>query len=512
MFAVMETPTMAQCSGSFNILSQCETNVLNELIVTPLPSSNKCNIRRSKSLPMNLNQIMMESKTNANNNSNDAATATNKKSEESLIKMKSKSTSSSPKNLKTNLKDSSLRSATSTTATTTAKRKPSKQKVVRIQESPTKHVGRSSRTHNTRTTRCTSTTMSVRRLLKFIDAHQWNEVERICEEQPEIMKQVTVGIVQGEKIQSTPLMFACQSSRIPLSTIDALVTAYPSALYRADEKRGLLPIHIACCRDVSLAAIQYLLKAYPQSLYMKDNEGNTPIHFVSSMTTKSGNNASKVLSFLVEQDPTICMIRNMKQKLPLHLICARWETTASKTHRHPHPNGNPSKRQAQTQEILSLPCIQKVIQAYPDAIVNRDSRNRLPIHIACAMTHPRYDLIELLLKECPETVLSHDGTANQKTPLQLVAINKNNHAVGGNDNGDNVVKLINEYTKRETNKRKKNTSSSLLRKFVEITTKNVMKNDAMNSSINNKKKKLTKSKEDLAFDKIKHQYVTVYHR
>mmetsp|Transcript_5110 Transcript_5110/g.6729 ORF Transcript_5110/g.6729 Transcript_5110/m.6729 type:complete len:291 (+) Transcript_5110:2-874(+) len=290
------------------------------------------------------------------------------------------------------------------------------------------------------------------------------------------MKEATVGIFQGEKFESVPLWFACRhSDKMPVSTIDALVTAYPSAVYKADLKRGLLPIHLACCCDAPLAVVRYLLKAHPQSLYVKDKEGNLPIHYVSSMTTKNAKNASKVLSFLVEQDGVICGTPNMKEKLPLHLICARWEST---------------------NEILSLSSIEEVIKAFPDAVVKRDCRNKLPLHIACAMTSPRLDLIELLLKECPETISSHDGSTKQ-TPLQLV--NNSNPSVTTNDP---VTKLLTEYKKRESKRKNKNVSF-----FGKLVKKNKSKAD-----MSHEVTKVKKSREDVEFDKVKHQYVTVYHR
>ena len=101
---------------------------------------------------------------------------------------------------------------------------------------------------------------------------------------------------------------------ISIGTIKTIVNGNLSALQVAD-KLGRRPLHLACLNS-SLDIVQYLLDLDTSLLVdLLDYEGNNILHFAC----KCGD--WKVVNYLLDKYPSLAMMTNKKNLLPLHLLC-----------------------------------------------------------------------------------------------------------------------------------------------------------------------------------------------
>ena len=130
-----------------------------------------------------------------------------------------------------------------------------------------------------------------------------------------------------------------------------LIDAHPQSL-RIELSDGL-PIHIACFygeRDDTVDTIQYMLELDPELIHAEDSGGWLPIHCAAM------NGTTKSIELLLKLDPDAASkeINNGSRRLPLHLAC-KWS---------------------------DLSTVQALYDAYPEAILARDSGGDTPLDIA----------------------------------------------------------------------------------------------------------------------------------
>ena len=133
-----------------------------------------------------------------------------------------------------------------------------------------------------------------------------------------------------------------------------LVNAYPESLRvvaRQVVGDGMLPIHEACVngsRDDASDTIQYMLELDPELINVEDSDGYLPIHFAAI------NGRTESVELLLKFDPDAASkeVNDGSRRLPLHIAC-----------NYPIP-------------------VQFLYDAYPDAILARESDGRTPLNNA----------------------------------------------------------------------------------------------------------------------------------
>jgi len=172
-----------------------------------------------------------------------------------------------------------------------------------------------------------------------------------------------------------PLHRACWSGA-SLNVLNFLIESYPEGIDHLNKKEetpldilkknkyaeetddnGMLRLHHVCINGYSLHLVHFLIQAYPESTTVQDNDGNTPLQYL----TKT---ASRV---------------DEKGMLLLHREAA-------------HVRG------------LNVEMLPILFQANPEAIRLQDKSGLLPIHHASLNQASSLDALMLLVKLYPESI------------------------------------------------------------------------------------------------------------
>mmetsp|Transcript_7952 Transcript_7952/g.11696 ORF Transcript_7952/g.11696 Transcript_7952/m.11696 type:complete len:468 (-) Transcript_7952:34-1437(-) len=224
-----------------------------------------------------------------------------------------------------------------------------------------------------------------------IAKEEWSNVERWCENEPTLAS-CQVGIhVEGERTVCLPLYSACCHSPT-LTSVHALLVAFPPSALTIDSGRGRLPIHAALLNRASVAVVQYLVHTHPDCLRVQDNDGNLPLHIAALFSNNT------IIRILFCAYPEGCKVANIKGKLPLHILCARWTAMTDS-------QSTPSNTESL---VPSTQIIEDIKQAFPQAIESIDHRGRLPIHAACNLKNLRPDVLDVLLCDQPQALTAKD--------------------------------------------------------------------------------------------------------
>jgi ankyrin repeat protein len=165
-----------------------------------------------------------------------------------------------------------------------------------------------------------------------------------------------------------------------LEVVSFLIESYPDGIYETNtlnpyipfdmlkgfrlaerkDNHGMLPLHCACKKGYSLPLIKVLLTAYPEGKGVQDNDGNTPLQYLTITASRVDENGM----------------------LLLH-------------------------RQAAYSKGLSVEGLNILFDAHPEAIRIQDNFGLLPLHYACLNEVSSVDIIMSLVKLYPETILVH---------------------------------------------------------------------------------------------------------
>ena len=103
---------------------------------------------------------------------------------------------------------------------------------------------------------------------------------------------------------------------VSIGTIKTIVDRNPNALRVADDN-GRYPLHLACMNS-SLDIVQYVLGLGTSTLSeILDAEDNNALH----LACKGGN--CEVVIYILDNYPSLAMVTNKTNLLPLHLLCDR---------------------------------------------------------------------------------------------------------------------------------------------------------------------------------------------
>ena len=161
-----------------------------------------------------------------------------------------------------------------------------------------------------------------------------------------------------------------------------LIDAYPESL-RIEPGGGWLPIHVACTngnRDDTTDTIQYMLELDPELINKASSDGRyLPIHLAAM------NGRTQSIELLLNFDPGAASKKtNDFRQSPLHLAC-RYNT--------------------------NLSTIQVLYNAYPEAILARDSFGRTPLEDAHSREEGNQPAMEFLQTQLEYARQAQDMTA-----------------------------------------------------------------------------------------------------
>lgn len=260
-----------------------------------------------------------------------------------------------------------------------------------------------------------------------IHKQQWGKIERLLEKDPSLARREVTMVCQGENCRCLLVHMLCYRRSAPISVIDSLVTLHPTSLLRPEEKRSRLPLHLALIKGASDEVIRYLCQARPQALQHADQDGNYPVHYGAMY------GSSTVLNLFVEKCPEACRIANLRDRMPLHLLCARCFES----------------------DMVTPQDLELVIKAYPEATGICDRSGRTPLHIAACVQNQQWEFLNKLISCHPKALVKRDH-ANM-TPYMLAK------SASSRNNAQDIVQLsLAEATLKEWRKRNRYLPSCLL--------------------------------------------------
>eukprot|EP00956_Cyclotella_meneghiniana_P032135 scaffold86992_cov70-Cyclotella_meneghiniana.AAC.1 len=145
----------------------------------------------------------------------------------------------------------------------------------------------------------------------------------------------------------SPFHRACLCGHIDI--VKYLYRLYPDSI-RAIGSDNELPLHSACWNK-NPEVLKYMFGLYPEAIHLRSSSG-LPIH-VTLMSDNVGEHTKEIIEFLVLHDPDCVSKANNDGCLPLHLLCGYDLSYGAAL----------------------------LFDLYPDAILVRDDRGRLPIDV-----------------------------------------------------------------------------------------------------------------------------------
>jgi len=121
----------------------------------------------------------------------------------------------------------------------------------------------------------------------------------------------------SDKRGRTPLHFALANTKQTFSPAIMAFLASTGATACRDEN-GMLPLHYACAYGISRDALQALTTAFPESIAAIDKKGRTPLHF--AMGNADRNASPSVVKLLLHCDRETVNTTDNDGQLPLHLL------------------------------------------------------------------------------------------------------------------------------------------------------------------------------------------------
>jgi hypothetical protein len=245
---------------------------------------------------------------------------------------------------------------------------------------------------------------------------------RRVQAKPSVCREKVALICRGQRTVAYPLHLLIQDYSLHhekeptddgvvgiVQVIEALLTGFPEALWEGDSELNRYPLHFAVvtkpyaadsdtCEYLRL--LRRLIDAHPKALMHSDCDGNLPLHEAVVYGT------SESIELLLERNQRATQkVNTINQRTPLHLLCGRIQWT-----------------RCSSTDSVSLQVMERLLRCFPEATQWPDRHGRLPIHLACAQSFPRWDLLDLLIRTYPESLLERDFAG--RTPLVTVSIHR----------------------------------------------------------------------------------------
>jgi ankyrin repeat protein len=234
--------------------------------------------------------------------------------------------------------------------------------------------------------------------------HQLDIIQTFIKFLPEVVN-------MKDRSGSLPIHDACLFIA-SLEVIQALITASPDSI-KIEDNDGRLPLHRACWSGASLNVLNLLIESYPEGIDHKNRFGQTPLLILKQKkyAEKKDDNdmlplhnacnngySLHLIHFLIQAFPESTTVQDNNGNTPLQYLTI----TASRV----DENGMLLlHRQAAHCEGLSFESLNILFDAYSEAIRIQDNFGLLPLHYACLNEVSTVDIIMSLVKLSPESIL-----------------------------------------------------------------------------------------------------------
>lgn len=221
---------------------------------------------------------------------------------------------------------------------------------------------------------------------------------------PEVVNMVSVG-------GSLPIHCANGNS---LEVMQALISASPDSIKAVDDTLGEIPLHKAVSFLSNLDVLNLLIESYPKGIYHMSMNGETPLDILRRCKCAKIWDDQRMLPlhhackkgylyliyFLIEAYPVSPTIQDNDGNTPLQYLTKTASCRDEKGMLLLH-------RQVGHSKDLDNKILNNAVDAYPEAIRVQDKSGLLPFHHACLNQDCPLDILISLITYYPECILLH---------------------------------------------------------------------------------------------------------
>lgn len=231
------------------------------------------------------------------------------------------------------------------------------------------------------------------------------------------------------------------------NSADSSVIQY--LLEKAGEEEGKVLLNTLLTRNIvthydgiPFNIVKSIMKKFPRSLHSRDGFDRLPIHTLCTNELIGydedldcqGSDFFKFLQLLVKNFPISVQAQSRPNKedgkgaLPLHLYLNRSgeyvkyqydvveflvRAFPDALERRDRPNGSLPVQMVMCNQEYNIDVIKFILQESPlSSLLSVDSENRNILHLACSEVDAKAELIQLLVKSCPELTRQKDNSGN----------------------------------------------------------------------------------------------------
>ena len=233
--------------------------------------------------------------------------------------------------------------------------------------------------------------------------HQLDIIQTFIKYSPEVLKMKnTFGLL--------PIHNACLF-RASLEVMQVLITASPDSI-KIEDNDGRLPLHRACWSGASLNVLNFLIESYPEGIDHLNKKEETPLDILkknkyAEETDDNGmlrlhhvciNGYSlHLVHFLIQAYPESTTVQDNDGNTPLQYLTKTASRVDKKGMLLLH-------REAAHVRGLNVEILPILFQANPEAIRLQDNSGLIPIHHASLNQVSSLDALMLLVKLYPESI------------------------------------------------------------------------------------------------------------
>jgi len=211
-----------------------------------------------------------------------------------------------------------------------------------------------------------------------IHNEDWSKVSLACAARPKGARRwSTQGSFDGKHSSKLLPLHNAVLTRPPADVVQALIEAYPKAVFLKETGFSRLPIHLCCRSGGSLEVLQVLTKYNPEGAQEKDALGRIPLHYAIS-----NGSVPEIIDELLIVFPDSGRCKDNKGWLPLHVAC---DCGAAYT------------------------VIEKLLKSYPEAALMKTDNRNTALSLLRRSQTPDIDRISKLLDGAATVALRESG-------------------------------------------------------------------------------------------------------
>jgi len=172
-----------------------------------------------------------------------------------------------------------------------------------------------------------------------------------------------------------------KSPRVVDQVAHTVLTTRPDLASVTDPDSTLLPLHIAITKIKPPFLVKEILNAYPDAAKELVGEGDKKVSALHVLATVRDQylpeEVNEIASALLDVKPECAKLKDGMGRLPLHAASDEAEKVRKRTERT-------KKKSKKTSITSSDVLLQTLLQAYPEAVQERDNGGKLPLHYSVA--------------------------------------------------------------------------------------------------------------------------------